>query len=1208
MSDKPVLRGGEPVFITRQPDSPTLQRRAHRRLTDFQTPSQEDRNMRILLLLTAIAAVSHAQTDCSQGACYPPVRNLLLGRSQQLHASSTCGLTGSEVFCTPYLQSRMKCCPCDSRNPSSQLAHTVQDVLSTSGPERWWQSKKEVSPVTVELDLGNLFYLENLVLSFKGPRPNAFVIERTLDNGRTWKPALYLAKDCEKAFPGVPTSTPMSTDETYCSTLPSLEANPYQDHTIEFSPLRQIAYVPVPNSQKIEDVSGLTGLRVRLTELGNVPRLPGRALSRFYALKEMKVMGSCMCHGHANRCLPETHGNPLSNTVQVNPQCDCQHNMAGMNCERCADLFNDLPWRPAEERNTHSCKRCECNNHAQRCRFDPAVYEASGRRSGGVCEGCMHHTTGPKCDRCAAGYQPNPHSRMDRPDACIRCVCRAEGTVNGGQCEDSTGLCQCKANVEGPRCERCKRGYYGLSISNPLGCSKCSCSAEGSLSDVCDPVTGQCPCRAHFHGRTCEVCSKGYWKPYLSQSCEPCRCDPSRSHSDMCDQGTGQCQCRPGFGGRTCTECAENTYGDPVLGCQPCQCDTEGTLPGVCNKRTGACLCKPGVTGTRCDTCSRGHCDSFPTCDICPSCFFTLDTQRRNFSVTLKRLSTSFPTGAVDPDRYEPRILELESRLILIQNSIVLPPNTARQVIDALSLLDKLKNQVAKENDDLSPLERTPGLDSELTKLGALLDSLNTVYKAKKDAIQTSVDPSNSGAFSTIKNAYGDSTDAAKKVDATKNTVKESTDNRKETTDLQNEVQPANTRDLENLNQSMASGPDLTPVAKQVCGSSRSEPCTPLQCKGGDLCPPEDTPPCEKGANCLGALPLSKRADADAKDVRDRLDKLNGKITEAAEKLQKTQDTTNEVREAAGKLSDKMKQTRDELEEDLKETRDVVKEFKDFLSDPSSNLTQIQEVSDWILKTKLPLNLASLKRKLEELKNLSANLPDSTTVLKEAEPQLDKVKKLLQEAQDARDTALGVKADVDGLLEDFSSAEETFSDLEDKLQNITDLIDNLENTVTEAQDQLLPAEKALDEVSTLIKPMKPQLDELKDLLQNGSQQAQDAQDNADKAQNEAEAAEEDMLSLEEQLKLLKDKVPPSGSAGKPEPVGDRLTKLQQDAGVLANTTENMLNVMEGKADSLRDLQDEILQKSIKLEGLDGKLQDLLAQLRKKANDLSTCQG
>nr|XP_020473565.1 laminin subunit beta-3 isoform X3 [Monopterus albus] len=1160
----------------------------------------------------AIAAVSQAQTDCSRGACYPPSNDLLLGRAHQLHASSTCGLIGSEVYCTPYLQLKMKCCTCDSQNPNTQLAHTVQDVLSTSGPNRWWQSRKEVSPVTLQLDLDNLFQLDHLVLNFKGPRPNALVIEKTLDKGRKWQPALYLATDCQKAFPGVHTTAPLTMDDTFCYTLPPAGANPYQDHTIEFNPLRQYTYVPAPNSQKIEDVSGLTGLRVRLTELGDVPRLPGRALSRFYALKEMKVMGSCMCHGHANRCLPEAYNNPLSSAIQVNPLCDCQHNTAGVNCERCADLYNDLPWRPAEEGNTHTCKRCDCNNHAQRCRFDQAVYEASGRRSGGVCEDCMHHTTGPKCDQCAPGYQPNPRSRMDRPDACIRCICSAEGTVNGGRCDDSTGSCLCKVNVEGPRCDHCKRGYYGLSGSKPLGCSKCSCFIDGSLSDVCDPVTGQCPCRPHFHGLNCEVCSKGYWKSFLSGRCEPCSCDSTRSYSDTCDQETGQCQCRPGFGGRRCTECPENTYGNPLVGCQPCQCDTEGTLPEVCDKKTGACSCKPGVTGTHCDTCSQGHCDSFPACEMCPSCFFTLDAQRQNFSLALERFSSRFPSrpgGAGDLGNFGPRILALESSLVLIRNSVSLPPTTAKQINDALSLLDKLRDQVDKANDDLSPLVRTPDLDSDLNKLKALLDSLTVMYEAKKDAMTNIISPTDTGRFSAIKNAYDQSTDAAKKVEASGNTMNKSADVREETMDLQNQVQPANTRDLDKLNQNMASRPDLTPVAKQVCGSDRSEPCTPLQCEGRELCPPEGTTTCEKQEQmCVGALPLSKRADADAKDVKDQLNKLTRNITDTAEKLQEVQDATNQVRQSAEKLSNKMKQTRDGLEEDLKETRDIVKELKDFLSDPSSNLTQIQEVSDWILNAKLPLSLAALKKKLDELKSLSANLPDSTAVLKEAEPQLDMAKKLLQEAQDARDTALSVKADVDELLEGFSSVEESVSGLEDKLQNITDLIHNLNDSLTKAMDQLAPAEKALDDVSTLIKPMKPQLGKLKDLLQKADQQAQDAQENAGKAEDEAGAANEDLLSLEKLLDRLKDQAAASGTGGEAGPVGDRLAKLQQDAGTLANTTENMTNALEDKADTLRLLQDEILEKSTRLDGLDAKLKELLAKLRKKAKDLSTCQG
>lgn len=70
--------------------------------------------------------------------------------------------------------------------------------------------------------------------------------------------------------------------------------------------------------------------------------------------------------------------------------------------------------------------------------------------------------------------------------------------------------------------------------------------------------------------------------------------------------------------------------------------------------------------------------------------------------------------------------------------------------------------------------------------------------------------------------------------------------------------------------------------------------------------------------------------------------------------------------------------------------------------DPLSNLTHIQDVSDWILKAKLPLSPAALKKKLEELKNLAANLSDSSTVLNNAAPQLDEARKLLDEAQEAR--------------------------------------------------------------------------------------------------------------------------------------------------------------------------------------------------------------
>lgn len=47
-----------------------------------------------------------------------------------------------------------------------------------------------------------------------------------------------------------------------------------------------------------------------------------------------------------------------------------------------------------------------------------------------------------------------------------------------------------------------------------------------------------------------------------------------------------------------------------------------------------------------------------------------------------------------------------------------------------------------------------------------------------------------------------------------------------------------------------------------------------------------------------------------------------------------------------------------------------------------------------------------------------------------------------------RDTALGVKSDVDRLLAGLGSTEGSLSDLEDKLQDAMDNIDNLNNNLT----------------------------------------------------------------------------------------------------------------------------------------------------------------
>ena len=51
------------------------------------------------------------------------------------------------------------------------------------------------------------------------------------------------------------------------------------------------------------------------------------------------------------------------------------------------------------------------------------------------------------------------------------------------ECVDGR-YCQCKSNVEGVLCDRCRQGTFGLQESNPLGCTQCWCSGVANDCSV----------------------------------------------------------------------------------------------------------------------------------------------------------------------------------------------------------------------------------------------------------------------------------------------------------------------------------------------------------------------------------------------------------------------------------------------------------------------------------------------------------------------------------------------------------------------------------------------------------------------------------------------------------------------------------------------------------------------------------------------------
>ncbi|XP_067120373.1 laminin subunit alpha lam-3-like [Centruroides vittatus] len=136
---------------------------------------------------------------------------------------------------------------------------------------------------------------------------------------------------------------------------------------------------------------------------------------------------------------------------------------------------------------------CPCNNRSKIC-----------DENTGICMNCTENTDGSYCEICAKGYYGDPFKAP-----CLPCACPHILNSFSDVCEsdDSGYICtNCEIGYTGTHCEICSDGYYGNPFKEGGFCKSCNCNSYGSISQICDKVTGQCHCKEGIFGRDCSIC------------------------------------------------------------------------------------------------------------------------------------------------------------------------------------------------------------------------------------------------------------------------------------------------------------------------------------------------------------------------------------------------------------------------------------------------------------------------------------------------------------------------------------------------------------------------------------------------------------------------------------------------------------------------------------------------------------------------------
>ncbi|KAI5627197.1 laminin subunit alpha-5 isoform X1 [Silurus asotus] len=610
-------------------------------------------------LICALAAVrARASVSGVPGglSLTPPYFNLAEG--SRISATATCGEEDNgnprtDLYCklvggptlglTSQTIQGQYCDHCNANNP--EKAHPVNNAID--GTERWWQSPPlsrglRYNEINVTLDLGQhplcdlsrarqslagvyvlnsdqLFHVAYIIVKFaNSPRPDLWVLERSVDHGKTftaWQYFAHLKKDCIERFGKEPNVKTVWDDEQICTTeysrLVPLENGEIFVSLVNGRPgSKNFTYSPA-----LQEFTTATHIRLRFlrtnTLLGHLiskaqrdPTVTRRdsevAWSPLWSLSylslssrsniplcwavcQVKTRSACQCHSHATDCYYDAEVERRRASLNIHGRYDgggvctnCQHNTAGVNCEVCAEGYYRPYGVPVES-------PTGCIPYA-----DHLIKTTTPPPTGNVVDCPVGFFGAPSCQPCLCDGPGVADGSCDS----AACYCSREGSLDGS-CDPNTA-CLC----DGP-------GVADGSC-DPADLDS-SCNPAGSDDDTKDPLTDACFCLPYVEGAECERCKPLYWNldPENPAGCVECTCDDKGTLSGVgeCHEESGECSCKPNVCSPACDTCDDGYFllqKKNYFGCQGCQCDVGGATGRGCDQLSGQCQCRKHMRGRTC--------------------------------------------------------------------------------------------------------------------------------------------------------------------------------------------------------------------------------------------------------------------------------------------------------------------------------------------------------------------------------------------------------------------------------------------------------------------------------------------------------------------------------------------------------------------------------------------------------------------------------